>query len=229
MARFRIRQHVNPLSRRFHATFSPPDWSTIYADCDRPLHLDIGCARGRFLLEMAQQHPQINFLGVEIREPLVAEANDIRDQQALRNLHYLFTNINNSLRSLLSSLPEGKLRWVTIQFPDPWFKTRHAKRRVVQPEFVQGLVDALPPGALVFLQSDVLGVATEMRALFQDDPRLNLTHTEPWRSANLFPVPTEREIATLNKGEPVYRVLFEKVEDHGSLHGHLPDPTTGVD
>jgi tRNA (guanine-N7-)-methyltransferase len=82
---------------------------------------------------MAQLETNWNFLGLEIREPLVIDANKLRDELGLTNLHYLFCNVNNSAQSLLSSLPNKSLERVTIQFPDPWFKNRHAKRRVVQP------------------------------------------------------------------------------------------------
>ena len=89
MVRVRVRQHVNPLSQKYSQPFIPPDWQTIYGQPNQPMHLDIGCARGRFVLEMAKRYPEINFLGVEIRRPLVDEANERRDLQQLNNLHYL--------------------------------------------------------------------------------------------------------------------------------------------
>ncbi|OKH35515.1 tRNA (guanosine(46)-N7)-methyltransferase TrmB [[Phormidium ambiguum] IAM M-71] len=211
MAAVRVRQHVNPLSRKFQTPTSPPDWSQIYVDLSKPIHLDIGCARGRFVLSMAQIQPDWNFLGLEIREPLVDEANQYRDQLGLGNLHYLFCNVNNSLRPLLSSLPPGKLQRVTIQFPDPWFKKRHQKRRMVQPETVADLANYLVVGGEVFIQSDVQAVAIEMRDRFLEHPAFQKQGTTEWLTENPLPVPTEREIATFNKGEPVYRVLFQKI------------------
>jgi hypothetical protein len=65
-------------------------------------------AAGAVLLSMAQVEPRWNFLGLEIRQPLVHEANTWRQELRLTNLHYLFCNVNNSLRSLLSSLPKGR-------------------------------------------------------------------------------------------------------------------------
>lgn len=66
----RVRQHVNPLKSRFQAPAKPPDWSEVYADPSLPLVLDIGCAAGRFLLEMAERLPGHNCLGLDIREPV---------------------------------------------------------------------------------------------------------------------------------------------------------------
>jgi tRNA (guanine-N7-)-methyltransferase len=189
-----------------------PDWSQVYADASQPLHLDIGCARGRFLYEIAPQQPQWNFLGLEIRQPLVDEANEWRDRENLTNLHYLYCNANVTSEPLLRSLPDNVLKRVSIQFPDPWFKKRHQKRRVVQPELVADLAEYLVAGGEVFLQSDVEEVAVEMCDRFDEHPAFVRTE-ETWLADNPLGVPTEREVATYNKGEPVYRAMFVKQVD----------------
>jgi tRNA (guanine-N7-)-methyltransferase len=207
----RVRQHVNPLAHKYQNPISQIDWEKVYAQPSLPLHLDIGCARGRFVLNMAQVEPLWNFLGLEIREPLVVEANRLRDELGLVNLHYLFCNANNSLRPLLSSLPQNILQRVTIQFPDPWFKNRHAKRRVVQPELVAELAEFLAPGGIVFLQSDMEFLAVEMCDRFAANPAFVRHGKGEWLTENPLSVPTERELYTINKSEPVYRAIFERV------------------
>ncbi|WP_414577428.1 tRNA (guanosine(46)-N7)-methyltransferase TrmB [Anabaena sp. CCY 9402-a] len=207
----RVRQHVNPLAKKYQQPVNPIEWEKIYANLHQPLHLDIGCARGRFVLQMAQIEPHWNFLGLEIREPLVIEANKLCSELGLTNLHYVFCNANNSLKVLLSSLPPGILQRVTIQFPDPWFKTRHAKRRVVQPELVADLANYLPVGGVVFLQSDMEFIAVEMRDRFAESPHFQKIGIGEWLEENPLLVPTEREVSTQNRGEPVYRALFERV------------------
>ena len=209
MGRVRVRQHVNPLSQKFQVPALIPEWETVYEQLDRPLHLDIGCGRGRFLFKMAQVEPDWNFLGLEIRRPLVEEANEWRDRESLTNLHYLFCNANISLDNLLASLGEKCLHYVSIQFPDPWFKARHQKRRMVQDELVEAVSKYLIPEGTVLLQSDVEEVAIEMRDTFDRYPQFSRSHD--WLPENPLPVCTEREIATYNKGEPVYRVVFQHV------------------
>jgi tRNA (guanine-N7-)-methyltransferase len=205
----RVRQHVNPLSRKYQQPVHLPDWSDIYQNPQQPLHLDIGCARGRFLCELAPKQPDWNFLGLEIRQPLVDEANQWRDRAHLSNLHYVYCNINFMSEALFGSLPQGCLKRVSIQFPDPWFKKRHHKRRVVQPELVADLARFLAPDGEIFLQSDVEEVAIEMRDRFSEHPAFAATR-DNWLPDNPLPVATEREIATYNKGEPVYRCLFSR-------------------
>jgi tRNA (guanine-N7-)-methyltransferase len=205
----RIRQHVNPLARKFQSPIAIPDWQKIYQTCDRSIHLDIGCARGKFLLNLAQQNPQVNYLGIEIRRQLVDLANLERDQLGLTNLHYLFGNINSSAQILLESLPD-RLKTISIQFPDPWFKKKHNKRRVVQPELVTLLVDYLGSKGEIFLQSDIKEVALEMRDRFAANSGLIQQHSQEWLEINPLGVPTERELYVLGQNLPVYRVLLKK-------------------
>ncbi|MDJ0658316.1 MAG: tRNA (guanosine(46)-N7)-methyltransferase TrmB [Crocosphaera sp.] len=210
MARVRVRQHVNPLSAKYRQPLILPEWEKIYLDVNQPLHLDIGCARGKFLLQMAPLYPNINFLGVEIRKPLVIEANEQRDRLQLSNLHFLFCNINLYIQPLLGSFPSQTLEGVSIQFPDPWFKRSHQKRRVVQPDLVQAITDYLVDTGSVFLQSDIREVAEEMADNFLTNTGFQKQHQDPWLQENPFPIPTQREIATLNKNEPIYRMLLKK-------------------
>lgn len=209
-ARVRVREHVNPLCSQFLQPIPIPDWQTIYARPDQPLQIDIGCGRGRFLLKMAPLRPNWNFLGLEIRHALVTEANQWRDWQGLSNLHYLFCNANQALGDILGAFPAGQLQLVSIQFPDPWFKRRHQKRRVVQPALVEDVARFLAPGGQLFLQSDVLEVATEMRDRFLAHPAF-ISEQPEWLAENPLPVATEREISTLSRQEPVYRAICLKV------------------
>ncbi|NER78190.1 MAG: tRNA (guanosine(46)-N7)-methyltransferase TrmB [Leptolyngbya sp. SIO1D8] len=209
MAAVRVRQHVNPLSRKYQTTAEVPDWRSVFSNPDRPLHIDIGCAKGYFLMQMAALQPDWNFLGLEIRAPLVDSALQQRDKDHQQNLHFLFCNANTSLTGLLESLPGDLLQQVSIQFPDPWFKKRHQKRRVVQPELVQCLADFLPSRGRVILQSDVESVAQEMCDRFAEHNAFHRTQPD-WLLESPFPAQTDREQLTQEKGLPVYRAIFLK-------------------
>jgi tRNA (guanine-N7-)-methyltransferase len=208
--KYRVRQHVNPLSTKYQTPIVPPVWSDIYPDLTQPLHLDLGCARGKFLLDMAQLYPEQNFLGVEIRETLVQAANGDRDRLGLTNLHYLFANINSSQEVIFNSLLPTILSTITIQFPDPWFKKKHHKRRMVQQQLANNLVVQLRSGGQIFVQSDVMEVAAEIRDFLVANPALTITHNLPWLDQNPMAIRTEREQLTIDNQEPVYRALFIK-------------------
>lgn len=212
MAPVRVRQHVNPLSAAYQRPIELPDWSALYDKVDRPLHVDIGCARGQFLLDIAQQQPDWNFLGLEIREPLVHQANEFRQALGLTNLYFLFCNANVSLGQIAQTWPTQRVDRVSIQFPDPWFKKRHQKRRVVQPELVADLAEYLVSDGIVFLQSDVEDVAQEMCDRFSEHPAFQRS-SEDWLPENPLGVSTEREDLTLSRGDAVYRAIFTKVAE----------------
>jgi len=207
MARIRIHQHVNPLAPYFRFVPQPIEFQTIFADPKLPLHLDIGSARGRFLLKMAAIKPDWNFLGVEIREPLVEEANKIRDENNLTNLHYEFCNATFALDKSLENLPANVLQTVTVQFPDPWYKKKHAKRRMIKDNLVETVVRHLKFNGRIFIQTDVDFLAEEMFATFKADENLR----ECEINENPFPVKTEREAAVEGKDLPVFRRMFEKI------------------
>lgn len=206
MPRVRVHQHVNPLAPFYRQAPQPVDVESVFAEPDRPMLLDIGAARGRFLLRMAEAAPRWNYLGVEIREPLVDEANRIAAEEGLTNLHYAFCNAMLWLDRLLEDLPAGILENVSIQFPDPWFKKKHAKRRMVNSEMVDTIARHLAPSGRVFAQTDIEFLSEEMFELFRVDER----YSEIAIDRNPFPVKTERERAVEVKDLPVYRAMFER-------------------
>lgn len=206
MPRVRVHQHVNPLAPYYRQAPAPVDLAEVFADPNLPLHLDIGSARGRFLLHMATAEPEWNFLGVEIREPLVIEANRLGNELHLQNLHYAFCNAMLWLDRLLELLPDGRMQMVTIHFPDPWFKKKHAKRRMVNAPLVETVVNKLTDGGHIFVQTDIEPLAEEMFQLFEADQRLaaEATVESPFR------IKTERENAVESNGLPVYRRFLKK-------------------
>ncbi len=205
MARVRVHQHVNPLSAYYRPEPQPIDLKAVFAEPAKPLLLDIGCARGRFLLRMAEAQPEWNYLGVEIREPLVDEANRLGREAGFDNLHYEFCNAMLWLGRLLGDIPTSTLQMVTIQFPDPWFKKKHAKRRMVTRELVETVIGRLGVGGEIFVQTDIRFLAEEMFELFRAEKRI--TETE----VKAFAIKTEREKAVEAKGLPVFRAMFVSV------------------
>ncbi len=206
MPRVRVHQHVNPLAPFYRFTPVPIELEKIFSAPSQPLFLDIGSARGRFILKMAALERERNYLGVEIREPLVAEANRLAEEAGLTNLHYEFCNAMIALDKLLEKLPAGILETVTIQFPDPWFKKKHAKRRMVNTELVETILKHLAPSGRIFVQTDIEFLAEEMFELFRSRTELREIQTDE----NPFPVKTEREKAVEEKDLPVFRTIFEK-------------------
>ena len=207
-----LRQHVNPLSRFFQLPLQLPPPSDLFENPLQPIHLDIGCARARCLLGLAERNRHWNHLGVEIRRPLVISADRDALASGLGNVRVLFCNANISLEGWLASLQPDLMQRVSIQFPDPWFKRRHRKRRVLQPALLLAIAAALRPGREFFIQSDVLDVITPMVDLTELCGCFNRPEADakPWRVDSPLQVPTERESYASDQQLPVYRVLYER-------------------
>ena len=206
MARVRIHQHVNPLAKYYRELpVEPIDPEDFYSDPGLGIHLDIGCGRGGFLLKMAEENRERNFLGVEIREPLVDEANEKAKKKGLDNLHYVFCNATIDLDKLLANLESDRIEYVTIQFPDPWFKKRHAKRRMVKDAMIEAIAQKLSPKARVLVQTDVEFLFGEMKELFLQSGFIGEDISE-----NPLEVKTERETSVERRNLPVYRCLLKR-------------------
>lgn len=229
----RVRQHLNPLARRWsQPVVLPENWyATAFKDVSLPLIVDVGVAKGRFLLQLAARDKSFNYLGLEIREPLVHQANRCAINQNVSNLFYISCNANVSLARVLNDAPSGVLQDVFVQFCDPWFKKRHVKRRMVNPPLVDAIYQALWKSRCervkadagpfrepsVFVQTDVLEVACQMREIFdlhggflRVSRLVGLRESaDGWLLENPIGVPTEREIAVQKKDGAVYRALYQ--------------------
>jgi len=150
-----MRQHVNPLSSNFNQIERIPSLSEMFSDSKLNLHLDIGCAAGEFLFDLALDNTSWNYLGIEIRERLVKKAKLKVKERDIKNLYFLFGSANKILDKNYSNFILKKVKSVSFNFPDPWFKKRHYKRRVIQKEFIDILSNSMQKGSLIFIKTDV--------------------------------------------------------------------------
>ena len=150
-----MRQHVNPLSKNFEKIESIPSLFEMFDDSELNLHLDIGCASGELLFDLALVNTNWNYLGIEIREKLVKAAKLKVRQREIKNLYFVFGNVNNIVNDDQSKFIIKDVKSISFNFPDPWFKKRHYKRRVIQPEFINNLSNLLKRGSLIFIKTDV--------------------------------------------------------------------------
>ena len=97
-----MRQHVNPLSNNFNEFERVPSLIEMFGDSKFNLHLDIGCASGEFLFDLALVNSSWNYLGIEIRERLVKNAKLKVQESGIKNLYFLFGNANNIFNDLQS-------------------------------------------------------------------------------------------------------------------------------
>ncbi len=197
--RARYRQHGNPFSIR--GAIEVPDWGAIYGRV-APFAIDVGFGAGRFLVELAQQHSEWNVLGLEIREHWVEQVRRHATELGLDNLYTMIANANTHLDELV---PPTSVAFVSVNFPDPWFKKRHQKRRVVRRAWLDLLATKMIPGGELHYMTDYEPAALETLELLR-------AHTRFWGAEEGFVatsttgIQTERELSHTRRGQPVFRI-----------------------
>jgi len=188
----------------------PVDWKRDFGR-DAPLALEIGPGRGAFALDHAAQHPEIDLVAIESRR---SDCELIRARAAKRGLRNLLV-LQGDARLLVPRLfAPGSLRAVHIQFPDPWWKKRHHKRRMIDAEFAALLYRVLAPCAIVDFRTDVPAYAREGEQTFVEAGFEKLPDEPP-------EILSTRERRYAVTGQPVFRARFRRPE------GGTAAPRTG--
>ena len=121
--------------------------------------LEIGFGNGDSLLRMAQQHPENNYIGIEVHRPGVGHLLQNIEQTETTNIRVF---CHDAIDVLKHQIPDHSLDRVQLFFPDPWHKTRHQKRRIVQTDFALLIAQKLKHGGLFHLATDWQNYAEHM-------------------------------------------------------------------
>lgn len=133
------------------------DYQTIPVNLDTifpqvvPLTLEIGFGMGSSLVEMATNEPQKNFIGIEVYLPGIGSCLAKANVRKLTNLRLIY---HDALDVLSNMIPDDSLDQIQLFFPDPWYKLRHNKRRIVQPHFVELIKKKLKIGGMFHIATD---------------------------------------------------------------------------
>ena len=115
-----------------------------------PLHVELGTGKGKFISELAQQNPDINFIGIEAQQDVLFYAAQKVREKGLTNVRLLVFDINH----VLEIFAEGEINRLYINFCDPWHKTRHAKRRLTHAIFLEKYRTLLAPSGDIYFKTD---------------------------------------------------------------------------
>jgi tRNA (guanine-N7-)-methyltransferase len=157
----------------------PLDPASLFAPRPQRIWLEIGFGGGEHLAAQAAAHPDVGMIGCEPFIGGVARLLSLIEAQGLANIR-LFTD---DARMLMQVLPDACLERVFILFPDPWPKTRHHKRRIVNPVTAGEFVRLLRPGGELHLASDDMGYVRAMLLALRARPELQWLARRPadWR------------------------------------------------
>lgn len=171
--------------------------------------LEIGFGMGTSLAEMAENNPNKNYIGIEVHRPGVGALLKLIEDKQLVNIR-LFNE--DAIEVLKLCIPENSLSGVYLFFPDPWHKTRHHKRRIVQPQFVENIAMHLKTGGQFHMATDWENYATHMMQV--------MSHARHYRNLagedQFHPRPDYRPLTKFERrgqklGHGVWDLIFEKL------------------
>lgn len=178
-------------------------WNELFGN-ENPVHIEVGTGKGQFVLGMALQNPDINYIGIELFDSVIVSAIEkIVEANKPANLRLLKVNGEE----LEKYFAKGEISRVYLNFSDPWPKKRHAKRRLTHENFLKIYENIL-------IENGEVHFKTDNRALFEfslvsmnhygmklNDVSLDLHANEPEEN-----VRTEYEEKFSAKGQPIYRL-----------------------
>lgn len=183
----------------------PPDGdltSRALFGADRPLWLEIGFGGGEHLIRRARQNPDIGLIGAEPFIDGVAKALTGIDEHGLQNVRLH----SDDVREILPRFTSGAFSRAFILFPDPWPKRRQQKRRLIQPEFLDGLSRVMAPGSELRFATDVASYADEALARFLAHPGFDWTAecASDWQNQPDDHEPTRYQLKGLGDCAPIW-------------------------
>ncbi len=117
---------------------------------DNPIHVEIGCGKGRFITTLAARHPETNFIAVELKAEVVLRAAQRTEHRDIPNLAFVQYNAEK----LTELFDDHEIARIYLNFSDPWPKKRHYKRRLTYKSFLDLYKQVLKPHGEIHLKTD---------------------------------------------------------------------------
>jgi tRNA (guanine-N7-)-methyltransferase len=176
-----------------------------------PLVLEIGFGRGEFLLHLAAEQPETAFVGIEYSSKRVLKLARRLARSTLRNVRLVEARAEELVAE---GLPDASVSCCWVNFPDPWPKKRHFKRRLIQPEMVAALRARLEPGGLLRLATDHSGYAEWIDEVLRAAPGLeNRYAPDPFRPEAPGRMPTAYELEWRALGRSLHFFEYARTPD----------------
>jgi tRNA (guanine-N7-)-methyltransferase len=182
------------------------DWEALFGT-SQPLILEIGFGSGTFLFHLAHKYPQANVIGLEISNQSLVKVENALIRQQVSNIRVIHSRAETALNHLF----EPATLWqVHINFPDPWFKRDHARRRLMQRDTLDTLVSRLQPGGELYLATDIIAYAEMSAELLEATPGLDNQLASPWINSMPERVMTKYEARARAEGRACYYFAYRR-------------------
>ena len=188
-------------------------WAQVFPK-DQPLHIEVGMGKGRFLMDMAKLHPEINYVGIEMYDSVLLRA--LQKREELEEAGEKFSNlvfIRVDARLLPEIFEKDEVDGIYLNFSDPWPKARHAKRRLTSREFLKRYEQVLKKEGTVEFKTDNRGLFEfSLEEVKESDWNLevctfDLHHDEELVKGNVM---TEYEEKFSSMGNPICKMVIRQ-------------------
>ena len=183
-------------------------WHAFFEN-DHPIHIEIGMGKGRFLMDLAALHPEINYIGIERYTSVLLRAVQKMDTLQLPNVHFLCEDA--------AKLPEifapEEVDRIYLNFSDPWPKDRHAKRRLTSRQFLERYDKVLKGDGQIEFKTDNVGLfdfsleEIDAAGWNLDAFTRDLHHDTAMNEGNIM---TEYEEKFSSKGNPICKLIASR-------------------
>ncbi len=197
-----------------HAACLDPDadlagkWQTVFEN-DHPLRIEIGTGKGRFIMALAEQNPQVNYIGIEKFSSVLYRAVQKYDEHPLPNLRF----IRMDAEDIVQIFAPGEVDRIYLNFSDPWPKDRHAKRRLTSQAFLARYDVILQPEGRIEFKTDNQDLFSwsleqiEPAGWHLDAVTRDLHHDEVLCEGNIM---TEYEERFSSMGNPICKMILSR-------------------
>lgn len=179
-------------------------WNEVFGN-ERPIEIEVGMGKGRFIMELASLHPDINYVGIERYPSVLLRGLQKRAEMELDNIVFMCVDAKN----LSEIFNQEEVQKIYLNFSDPWPKDRHTKRRLTSEEFMEVYDRILKPDGVVEFKTDNKGLFEySLEAIPGDvweikESTFDLHHSEMGEGN----VMTEYEEKFSLKGNPIFKLI----------------------
>ena len=170
---------------------------------NNPIHIEIGCGKGKFILEMARKYPDINFIAIEVVKDVMVIAMEKAEPLGLSNLRFIIADAN----CLCEFFEKGEVKRIYLNFSDPWKKRKQAKRRLTHKNFLDIYKKILENGDLICFKTDNKALFEfSLNSFAEENFKMSEISFDLHNSDFEDNVMTEYETKFSEQGMPIYRV-----------------------
>lgn len=186
------------------------NWNELFGN-NHPVHIEVGMGKGRFISCLAQEHPEINYVGIEKYSSVLIRALEKRKELDIENLVF----IRMDAEEIEDVFGEGEVKKIYLNFSDPWPKDRHAKRRLTSKEFLNRYHHILDRNGTVEFKTDnrpLFDFSMEQRqeAGWREKYHTYDLHHSEFAEGNIM---TEYEERFSSMGNPIHKYCIYRVTD----------------